>query len=87
MAKIKDHRHLGEKDKFLEYSFQAVKDQFKTKADFVAFYDNIKDDDLKNLFLKTASYYLFLVKNGDWHVDIKGSDKKVDYLILLCHIC
>ena len=32
------------------------------------------------MFLKTASFYLFLVKEGDWFVDISGSDKRVDYL-------
>ena len=34
----------------------------------------------KSLFLRTASFYLFLVKRGDWVVDIPGSDRIVDYL-------
>lgn len=80
MSKIKDHRYLDAEGKFLEYSFQAVKDQFVTMVEFISFYERIENDEQKNLFLKTASSYLFLVKNGDWSVDIPGSSKNVDYL-------
>lgn len=80
MPKLKDHRYLSAKDKFLEYSFQALKDQFGTKDKLISFFEKIENDDQKNLFLKTASYYLFLVKNGDWLVDVTGSDKREDYL-------
>jgi hypothetical protein len=33
----------------------------------------------KNLFLKAASFYLFLVKCGDWVVNAPNSDKVIDY--------
>jgi len=77
---LKDYRYLDDRDKFLEYSLQALQDQFSTRDELVSFFENIENDDQKNLFLKTASFYLFLVKNGDWLVDISGSDKRVDYL-------
>ena len=80
MPRLKDQRYLDAKDKFIEYSFQALRDQFSTRNDFLSFFEDIESDDQKNLFLKTASFYLFLVKNGDWQVDISGSDKRVDYL-------
>ena len=80
MPKLKDHRYLDTKDKFMEYSFQALQDQFSTKDELITFFETIENDDQKNLFLKTASFYLFLVKNGDWLVDIPGSDERVDYL-------
>ena len=80
MPKLKDHRYLAAKDKFLEYSFQALQDQFGTKDEVISFFENIENDDQKNLFLKTASFYLFLVKSGDWLVDVRGSNKRVDYL-------
>ncbi len=80
MPKLKDQRYIDAKDKFLEYSFQALQNHFGTKDEFISFFETIKNDDQKNLFLKTASFYLFLVKNGDWSVDKTGSDKKVDYL-------
>lgn len=80
MPIMKDQRYLYAKDKFLGYSFQALKKHFSDKKDFISFFKAIENDDEKNLFLKTASFYLFLVKKGDWFVDIAGSDKKVDYL-------
>jgi len=40
----------------------------------------IDGDGQKSLFLRTASFYLFLVKRGDWMVDVPGSDRIVDYL-------
>lgn len=80
MPKLKDQRYLSAKDKFLEYSFQALQNQFGTKDEFLSFFEAIGNDEQKNLFLKTASFYLFLVKKGDWLVDIPGSDKRVDYL-------
>jgi len=81
MPKLKDQRYLSSKEKFLEYSFQALKDQFGTKDEFISFFENIENDEQKNLFLKTASFYLFLVKNGEWLVDVPDSNKRVDYLI------
>jgi hypothetical protein len=80
MTRLKDHRYLAAKDKFLEYSFQALQDQFDTKDQFISFFENIENDDRKNLFLKTASFYLFLVKSGNWLVNVPGSDNTVDYL-------
>ena len=80
MPKLKDQRYLSAKDEFIEYSYIALQDHFDTKREFLSFFDAIENDEQKNLFLKTASFYLFLVKNGDWLVDIPGSDKKVDYL-------
>lgn len=80
MAKLRDNRYLDDQDKFLEYSFQALQDQFSTKDEFISFYETIENDAKKNLFLKIASFYLFLVKKGDWLVDISGSVEKWDYL-------
>ncbi|MHA2408191.1 MAG: hypothetical protein ACXACA_07460 [Candidatus Ranarchaeia archaeon] len=80
MPKLKDQRYLDAKDKFLEYSFQALQSHFGTKDEFLSFFEKIKNDAQKNLFLKTASFYLFLVKKGDWLVDISDSNRNVDYL-------
>jgi len=80
MPKLKDQRYLSAKDKFLEYSFKALQAQFKRKNDFLSFFEAIENDEQKNLFLKTTSFYLFLVKKGDWCVHIAGSNQTVDYL-------
>ena len=77
---IKDYRYLHAKDKFLDFSYLALQDQFSSKDEFISFFEKLKNDDQRNLFLKTASFYLFFVKKGDWLVDVPGSDEKVDYL-------
>jgi len=77
---IKDYRYLDAKEKFLDFSYLALQDQFSSRGEFISFFETLKNDDQRNLFLKTASFYLFLVKKGDWLVDIPGSNEKVDYL-------
>ncbi len=76
----KDLRYLEAKDKFLEYAFLAVGQLFDSREDFNNYFNSIDGDDQQSLFLRTASFYLFLVKRGDWVVDIPGSDKILDYL-------
>ncbi len=71
---------LNSKKKSLEFSYTALRDQFPSMDEFISFFNSIEGDEQKNLFLKTASFYLFLVKQGDWIVDIAGSDPIVDYL-------
>jgi len=76
----KDLRYLDAKNKFIGYAFLALGDHFSSRDDFLNYFDAIKTDDRKNLFLRTASLYLFLVKRGDWAVDIPDSDRVIDYL-------
>jgi hypothetical protein len=75
-----DLRYLMAKDKSLEYAYLAIGDRFASRDEFFRFYESIQPDRRKNLFLRTASFYLFLVKRGDWIVDIPGSGRKIDYL-------
>lgn len=72
-------RYLSNKNTYLKYSYLALKERFKTKEDFDKWYESIKSDKKKDIFLKVATYYLALVKNGDWYVDIPDSNKKIDY--------
>ncbi len=72
-------RYLNKKD-YLDYAYRALQDHFPARNNFNSFYNEIKTDEKKDKFLKTASFYLFLVKRGDWHVDLDGLDKVVDYL-------
>ena len=76
----KDQRYLMAKDKFLEYSFEALGNPFSSRDEFNAFFNRISTDTGKSLFLRTALFYLFLVKNGDWHIKVQGSDSVVEYL-------
>ena len=45
---------------------------------FENFYTGLKDED-KDLFLGVASKYVFLVKHGDWHVDLEDCNPVIDY--------
>lgn len=76
---MRDLRYLNAQDKFLLYSYLALKEHFFSRVDFDNYFNAIRTDDKKNLFLETASYYLALVKKGDWVVDMPGSDRVVDY--------
>jgi hypothetical protein len=48
-------------------------------TEFETFYSGLKDKE-KDLFLGIASKYVFLVKHGDWHVDVEDCDPVIDYL-------
>lgn len=77
---MKDLRYVQARDTFLEYAHLALGDHFSSRDALVSYFNSIKTDKRKNLFLRTVSFYLFLVKRGDWVVNVPGSDKAVDYL-------
>ena len=76
----KDLRYLHAKDKFLEYAYLALRDYFSSREEFEDYFESIKSDDKKSLFLRTASFYLFMVKSGNWVVDVPNSKDTIDYL-------
>lgn len=49
------------------------------ETEFETFYSGLKDKE-KDLFLGVASKYVFLVKHGDWHVDLENCNPVIDYL-------
>lgn len=53
--------------------------EFPTQIEFDSFVNQIQTDEAKDSFLRVASMYHFLVKNGDWHVQDPDSDPVVDY--------
>lgn len=73
-------RYLESKEKFLEFSFLALNSQFETKDELVRFFNAIETDEDKSLFLRTASFYLFLVRAGDWSIKVPGYDRNIEYL-------
>ena len=52
--------------------------RFRYAAAFDAFYAALTDEQ-KDEFLRVASSYLFLVKQGDWHVNVEDSNPVIDY--------
>ena len=77
---MKHFHYLENKAAYLKHAYLAVGERFTSRDSFDNYFDAIKTDEMKNLFLRTASYYLFLVKKGDWVVDVPGSNKVVGYL-------
>ena len=80
---MKGFRYLndGSKERFLNYSYLALKDQFCSRENFDNYFNSIKTKERKDRFLKAAIAYLFLVKQGDWVVNnIPDSNNKIDYL-------
>lgn len=61
------------------YAVAALSSQFIDGADFDSFYLRLSDES-KDEFLRVGSLYLFLVKRGDWHVDLEDVNPVVDYL-------
>jgi hypothetical protein len=78
----KDLRYLepGNRDIFIEYAFLALGSHFNSRNDLLGFFNKIKTNERKALFLRTAMFYLFLVKKGDWTVEVPNSNKIIDYL-------
>lgn len=61
-----------------EYAAQAFSSLLPDAWAFDFFYESL-DDKAKDSFLRVAGLYLFLVKEGDWHVRVKGSNPVIDY--------
>lgn len=61
------------------YAASALSSQFRDAGAFDAFYAALADEQ-KDEFLRVGSSYLFLVKQGDWHVDVANSNPVIDYI-------
>ena len=72
-------KYLHRKDTLFDYCYLAVEDHFKSRDDLNLWYENLSSDEKRNAFLKVASYYLALVKKGNWHVDIPDSNPVIGY--------
>lgn len=70
------HNEQGYKD----LAYAALEAQFPDRPAFDYFYNSLNSSHKKNEFLRVSSFYLYLVKRGDWHVEVQGSSEVVDYL-------
>ena len=71
-------RYLRRESYMRKYAATAFESQFPDAMAFDVFYDRLGDEE-KDEFLRVASTYLFLVKHGDWHVDVEGASPVIDY--------
>ena len=62
---MKDLRYL-EGNTFLQYAYIALGEHFSSHDDFTNYFNSIKTDAIKNLFLRTASFYL--VRVAQWEL-------------------
>ncbi|MFC0167594.1 hypothetical protein ACFFKC_05825 [Pseudoduganella danionis] len=71
--------NLYREEIYLPYAVAVFEGHFGGSDAFANFYGKLTDEN-KDLFLGVASKYVFLVKNGDWHVEIKDCNPVIDYL-------
>ncbi|MGL1956503.1 MAG: hypothetical protein OCD00_04205 [Colwellia sp.] len=64
---------------FKQDAYEALKSQFQNQSEFEMFYSNLKNDQIKDDFLRVGSAYLFFVKSGDWHVNVARLNPVIDY--------
>lgn len=71
-------RNLYRENIFKPHAQAVFAGHFGGATEFETFYSGLKNEE-KDLFLGVASKYVFLVKRGDWHVDIEDCDPVIDY--------
>ena len=75
-----DRRYIQDEARFLQYATESLCQRFVSLHDFCQFYSSLPDDEAKNAFLRVASFYMFLVKDGDWVNKRHGKESVTDYL-------
>lgn len=75
-----DGRYVANEAAYKEHAFAALQSRFADRNAFEAFYQSLRTNERKDEFLRVASFYLFLVKQGDWKITVPGYDPVIDYL-------
>ena len=84
---MKDRWYLQHKDWFSDLAFQAFQKYFKSRSDFDAFVNSIVANEEQSRFLKVASHYKFLVKDGRFFVAGYEEAKYFDETYRFLAIC
>ena len=66
-------------DTYKTDTYDALSSQFKDRETFEKYYSHLNNDQVKDDFLRVGSSYLFFVKSGDWHVNVRRSAPVIDY--------
>jgi hypothetical protein len=80
-SEIKTRRQLGNLYRvniFKPLAETVFSNHLGGKVGFEHFYDGLTDEE-KDLFLGVASKYVYLVKNGDWRVELEDCEPVIDY--------
>ena len=59
--------YLDAEDQYATHAYEALKANFDSRESFNVFFNSIEAPERKNLFLRLASFYRFLVKEGHLH--------------------
>ncbi len=73
-------QYIADEKTYKEDAYLALISRFVSRDDFERFYLSLKDSATKDDFLRAATFYLFFVKNGDWHVSVERSNPVIDYI-------
>ena len=65
---MKELKYWEQRNTFSPFAFESFQDYFGSRSEFDAFVDSIATDEEKSRFLKVASFYKFLVKDGRFSV-------------------
>ena len=84
---MKDLRYLRERDWFSNFAFQVFREYFPSRSALDRFVDSIAADEEKSRFLKVASFYKFLVKDGRFSVAGAEEAKYFDETYRFLAIC
>ena len=72
-------KYLPKELHLLPYAHAALEDWFTTRDEFDKWYLALASDERREVVLRVAPAYLALVKRGDWHVEMEGSNPIVEY--------
>lgn len=73
-------RYIADEETYKEDAYQALESNFCSRDAFEQFYVSIANTASRNEFLRVSTFYLFFVKQGDWHVSIERSNPVIDYI-------
>lgn len=72
-------RYIADEETYKEDAYQALESNFCSRDAFEQFYLSLNAAS-KDEFLRVATFYLFFVKKGDWHVSVERSNAVIDYI-------
>jgi len=73
-------QYIADEGTYKEDAYLALTSRFVSRDDFEQFYLSLNDSAMKDDFLRAATFYLFFVKRGDWHVSVERSNPVIDYI-------
>ena len=62
-----------------QIAFMAIGSRFPNERSFDEFYEEIAAHGKIDELHRVTNFYLFLIKRGDWHIDVEGFDPVIDY--------